>query len=333
MRLSPHFMRKPNLLVVCPPDHYVLRNLEPIRDLAQIHIGNDVQSVREHAADAEIVLYSSLTGKSMPFSDVWPLLKSVRWIHSLSAGVEKMLTPDVINSPVVVTNARGVFKRPLAEFAILGMLFFFKRVRRLVENQKVRRWDDFMVDQIPGTIVGIVGYGEIGRECAILAKALGAKIYATRRNPERSADDPVLDRIFRSADLKQMLSQVDVVIAAAPLTPETHHMLSNEEFASMKPTSIVMNVGRGPVVDEAALIKALQEKKVGAAALDVFEHEPLSPESPLWGMDNVLISPHCTDRTRNPDWLDGSALVFVENFRRYLNGETLSNVVDKKAGY
>jgi phosphoglycerate dehydrogenase-like enzyme len=130
-----------------------------------------------------------------------------------------------------------------------------------------------------------------------------------------------------------MLREVDVVLAAAPLTPETKHMLSKAEFEVMKPSAIVMNVGRGPVIDEAALVEALQTKKIAGAGLDVYEVEPLPKESPLWDMENVLISPHCTDRTSDPDWLDLSAQLFVENFRRFVKGEPLKNVVDKKAGY
>ncbi|MFL6415556.1 MAG: D-2-hydroxyacid dehydrogenase [Bryobacteraceae bacterium] len=326
-------MPKPNVLVVSSPDHYALRNLEQIRDLANVVIGNDVPSLAKHAGEAEIVVYGGIVGRAFSFTDLWPLLKNVRWIHSLSAGVEKLLFPELIESPVVVTNARGVFKRPLAEFAVLGILYFYKEVRRLIENQRSKHWDDFMVDQLPERIMGVVGYGEIGRECAALAKPLGMKVYAIRRNPERSSSDALLDRIFPSSALNEMLSQVDVVVASAPLTPETHHMLSDAQFAAMKPTSLVINVGRGPVVDEAALIRALQDKKIAAAALDVFEHEPLPESSPLWDMPNVLISPHCTDRTRNPDWLDSTVLAFIENFNRFIKGQELLNVVDKKAGY
>jgi phosphoglycerate dehydrogenase-like enzyme len=213
------------------------------------------------------------------------------------------------------------------------MLYFYKRVRRLVDSQRAHRWDDFVVDWLRGKTMGVVGYGEIGRECARLAKALGVKIYAMRRNPERSKDDAIVDKIFATKELHQMLAAVDVVVASAPLTSETKHMLSKAEFAVMKPSAIVMNVGRGPVIHEAALIEALQTKKIAGAALDVFEVEPLAKDSPLWDMENVLISPHCTDRTTDPDWLDLSAQCFVHNVFRYVKGEPLNNVVDKKAGY
>lgn len=326
-------MSKPQVLVICPPDHYVLRNLNGIRERANVFISNDLQAIEQHAPQADIILYSGLTGESVRFEEVWTRAKEVKWVHSLAAGVEKLLFPALIESPVPVTNARGVFKRPLAEFAILGMLYFYKHVRRLVESQRAHRWDDFMVDWLPGKIMGVVGYGEIGRECAMLAKALGVKIYATRRKPELSKDDPILDRIFPATGLKDMLREVDVALAAAPLTPETKHLIGEAEFQVMKPSAIVINVGRGPVIDEAALIRALQEKRVAGAALDVFETEPLKPDHPFWDMENVLISPHCTDRTRDPDWLDLSMQCFLENFDRFVKGQPLLNVVDKKAGY
>jgi phosphoglycerate dehydrogenase-like enzyme len=326
-------MPKLPLLVVIPPDHYALRNLDSIANQAEIAVGNTAAFVEEHGPSAQAVLYSGLGGQTLPFAEVWPHVQSTKWVHSLSAGVEKFMVPGFIESPVPLTNARGVFKRSLAEFAVLGILYFYKRVRRLVDSQRAHKWDDFNVDWLPGKILGVVGYGEIGRECALLAHALGMKVYAARRKPSLSAGDPILDRTFAPAQLHDMLGHCDVVVAAAPNTPETHHMLSDAAFAAMKHSAIVINVGRGPVIDEAALIRALQSKTIGAAALDVFEHEPLPAESPLWSMDNVLISPHCTDRTQDPDWLDLSMKFFVENFGRFAAGQPLENVVDKKAGY
>lgn len=325
-------MSKPNLLVVLPPGHYALRNLEPLRELANIHVGVEADTLARFAPGADVILYSGFVG-GVPFEPIWRQAQQVKWVHSLSAGVESALIPQFVNSSVPLTNARGVFAPSLAEFVILGMLYFYKRVRRLVENQRAHQWDDFLVDWLRGKTMGIVGYGEIGRECARLAKALGVKIYAMRRNPERSQNDPIVDRIFATKDLHEMLAEVDVVLAAAPLTPETKHMLSKAQFASMKPSAIVINVGRGPVIDEAALIEALQTQQIAAAALDVYEAEPLPKDSPLWDMENVLISPHCTDRTTNPDWLDLSMQCFVANFLRFIKGEQLKNVVDKKAGY
>lgn len=326
-------MPKPNLLILCPRDHYALRTLDPIRPLADIYISNDEKELEERAGAAEIILSSGLTGKSVSLREIWRHSKNVKWVHSLSAGVENLLFTELVESKVPVTNARGVFKRPLAEFAVLGMLYFYKRVRRLVESQRSRKWDSFMVEGLQGKVMGVVGYGEIGRECALLAKSLGVTIYATRRNVEKSAEDPIVDRVFRVEQLGEMLGEIDVLVAAAPLTPQTKHMIGEEQFRAMKQSAIVINVGRGPVVHEEALVAALQQGQIAGAALDVFEREPLPEDSPLWEMENVLISPHCTDRTSNPDWLDMSMQCFVDNFHRYLDGRELMNVVDKKAGY
>jgi phosphoglycerate dehydrogenase-like enzyme len=326
-------MPKLNILVIFQPDNYSLRILDAVKDVADFHISNQEEEVEKLAPDAEVILYSGLTGKAVNFSKVWPHAHKVRWIHSLSAGVEKLLFPALIESDIPVTNARGVFKRSLAEFAVLGMLYHYKRVRRLVDSQKAHKWDDFSTRFVRDRVMGVVGYGEIGRECAILAKGMGAKIHAVRRNPERSKNDELLDRIFPPDELGSMLAGVDVVLAAAPLTPETHHMLSDVQFAVMKQDAIVINVGRGPVIDEEALIRALQQQRIGGAALDVFEEEPLPASSPLWDMENVLISPHCTDRTVDPDWLELSMQLFVTNLQRYIAGEPLQNIVDKKAGY
>jgi phosphoglycerate dehydrogenase-like enzyme len=294
---------------------------------------NSIEEAQEFGPIADIVLYTGLSKQTLPMAQVWPYLRKVKWIHSLSAGVDKLLFPELIESCVPVTNARGVFKRSLAEFVVLGMLYFYKRVRQLVESQREHKWDELSVEWLPGKIMGVVGYGEIGRECAVLAKALGVRIYATRRNVEQSARDPILDRVFPVADLRKMLAEVDVVLMAAPLTPETRHMISDGEFAAMKPSTIVMNVGRGPVIDEVALVRALRSGKIAGAALDVFEEEPLPKEHPFWDMENVLLSPHCTDRTRDPDWLDLAMRIFLENFGRFTRGEELINLVDKKAGY
>jgi phosphoglycerate dehydrogenase-like enzyme len=326
-------MSKTNLLVISPPDHYALPTLEALRPVSDLSISIDPAELARLAPAAEVILLTGLAGKSVDFREIWKHTKSVRWVHSLSAGVESLLFPELVESTVPVTNARGVFKRPLAEFAVLGMLFHFKRVRRLIDNQREHKWDNFYVKLANQRVMGVVGYGEIGRECALLAKAFGLKIHAVRRNPEKSANDPLADRVFKLEELNEMLAEVDVLVCAAPLTPETHHMIGDAQFKAMKPTAIVINVGRGPVIEQTALIRALEKKQIAGASLDVFEEEPLPVSSPLWDMENVLISPHCTDRTEDPDWLALSMQNFIENFHRYQKGAPLENVVDKRAGY
>jgi phosphoglycerate dehydrogenase-like enzyme len=326
-------MSKTKTLILCPPDAYFLSVLDPLRERAELFVGKDRPFLDAHVADAEVIVSSGLTGKGTHLRDLWPEAKQVRWVHSLSAGVENLLFPELIESPVPVTNAKGVFKRSLAEFAILGVLYFYKHVRRLVESQRKGQWDQFMVQTLPGRTMGIVGYGEIGRECAFLAKASGMRIVATRRRPELGKDDPLLDRSYSLTDLNAMLAVCDVVVLSAPSTPDTFHIIGEAQLRAMKKEAVLINLGRGSAVDEPALAKALTEGWIAGAALDVFETEPLPKESPLWTLENVLLSPHCTDRTVNPDWLEMAAQRFVENFDRYSKGEPLQYVVDKKAGY
>jgi phosphoglycerate dehydrogenase-like enzyme len=323
---------KPTILIICPPDQPVLRMLEPLRPTSEILVSNDQAQLLKLAPQAEVIVITGISSGAVNLPEVWKRATSLRWIHSLATGVEKLLFAELIDSPIPLTNARGVFKRSLAEFAVLGILFHTKKVRRLIDNQREHKWDTFTVGWANQRVMGIVGFGAIGRECALLAKGIGLKIHAFQRHPSTSAD-PLVDQVFGPVQLHDMLKGVDVLLCAAPLTTDTHHMISDAEFRVMKSTALIINVGRGPVIDEAALIRALQTRQIGGASLDVFEHEPLPDGSPLWAMDNVLISPHCTDRTTDPDFMDLSMQVFIENFHRYQKGEPLENVVDKTAGY
>jgi phosphoglycerate dehydrogenase-like enzyme len=324
-------MTKPVILVECPPGDYYLRNLEPLRPLADFRIGIEHSFLRENAPEAEAMLTVGMRNTALP--QIWPVAKKLRWIHSMSAGVEQVLFPALIESDVPLTNGKGVFKRSLAEFAILGMLWFAKGIPRLLAQKQAHKWDTFLVDWLLERKVAVVGLGEIGRECAALAKAMGMRILATRRRAELLESDDLVDQAYSPAQLHDMLREADFVIAAAPNTPETRRMFSDNEFAAMKSEAVIINVGRGTVIDEAALVRALQQGKIAGAALDVFEIEPLPATSPLWDMPNVLISPHCTDRTRNPDWLDLAMRRFVSNFHRFIEGRPLEFLVDKRAGY
>jgi phosphoglycerate dehydrogenase-like enzyme len=301
--------------------------------MCEVFISNEQTELERLAPDAEVIVFSGDTAKALNFPQIWQRARSTRWVHSLTAGVEKILFPALIDSPVPLTNSRGVYKRSLAEFAVLGILYHYKRLPLLLHQQRLRQWAPFTVQFTAGRVMGIVGYGETGRECALLARALGMEIHALRRNPQKSDNDPLVDRLFGPEQLQQMLSGIDVLLCAAPLTPATRHMISHAQFEALKPNAILINLGRGPVVDEAALIAALQARRLLGAALDVFEQEPLSEHSPLWGMENVLISPHCTDWTEQPGALDLTMRCFIENFHRFQTGEPLENVVDKRAGY
>jgi phosphoglycerate dehydrogenase-like enzyme len=255
----------------------------------------------------------------------------VQWVHSLSAGLESILFPGLAESTVPMTNGRGVFKESLGEFTVASILFFAKDLRRMLRNQEAGRWEQFDVEMVQGKTLGVLGYGEIGRAAAVRAHALGMKIHVIRRRPQLSDEDPIVEKSFSIADRAEMMAGVDYLLVAAPLTGETRGLVSTAELQRMKRSAVVINVGRGPVIDEAALIAALRDGTIRGAALDVFDVEPLPAGHAFYGMDNVLLSPHCADHTST--WTDEAMQFFLENLRRFQSGEPLMNLVDKKSGY
>ena len=255
----------------------------------------------------------------------------LRWVHARSAGLDRVLVPEVVAHPAVLTNGRGAFGPALAEFVLASLLFFAKDLRRLVAQQAAGAWEPFDMERLEGRTGGIVGYGDIGRAVAARLRPLGVEILALRRRPELSRGDALASETVPAGRLLDLMARSDDVVVTAPLTPETRGLVGREAIAAMKRTALLVNVGRGPVVDEGALVEALQQNRIRGAALDVFETEPLPPESALWRLPNVLLSPHCADHV--PGWVDEAMRVFLRQLERFRLGEPLLNVVDKAAGY
>ena len=322
-------MKPLTLLVVGNPAAPHLRLLDRLPSETRIVAGKEPEIFASAAAEADVLLNSNSPIDKV--RTVWLKAPKLQWMHSLSAGVENSLFPELISSSVPLTNSRGVFARSLGEFMIGAALYFDKDFPRMQRQQREGRWEAFDVEELYGKTMGIVGYGSIGRASAKLAHAFGMKVLALRRNPEQSEGDPLIDRAYGPGQLRELMAQSDFVVVAAPLTPATRGMVGDGEIRAMKPSAIFINVGRGPVVDEQALIGALREKRIRGAGLDVFEKEPLPEGHPFYSMDNVLLSPHCADHT--PGWIEGAVEFFLENFERFRKGEPLQNVVDKHAGY
>jgi len=256
----------------------------------------------------------------------------VRWVHNLWAGVDHLPSAELLESRAVLTNGRGVFSHSLAEWVIGAIIYFAKDFRRLIRNQMEGRWDPYGVVEVAGQTLGIIGYGDIGRAVARLAQAMGMHVLGLTRHglPADEVDGPA-KQIFPPEDLISMIEQSDYVVIAAPLTRETQGMIGDAQLAAMRSEAILINVGRGPIVREDALIRALTANRIKGAALDVFDREPLPPGHPFYAMENVLMSPHCADRTA--DWLDNALQLFLGNLKRFLQGESLLNVVDVGRGY
>jgi phosphoglycerate dehydrogenase-like enzyme len=315
------------LLVIGNPSAPHLRSLDRLPPPVEVHVGKDPDFIRQHAPDADAILCAVTSNEMVRLAFLEA--KRLRWMHVLWAGVEKILFPELIESPVPLTNGKGVFKDSLAQFALGSILFFAKDFRCLLRQQQAGVWESFDVQDTRGQVLGIVGYGGIGKATAELARAFGIKVVAFKRTP--SAPDQLVDRFFTPNELSEMLALCDYILVAAPLTTETRGMIGAREFGAMKKSAVIINVGRGPVIDEPALIAALERQQIQGAALDVFDQEPLPTGHPFYRLSNVLLSPHSADHTVN--WIYLAVDRFVETFQRFRDGLPLDNLVDKKAGY
>jgi phosphoglycerate dehydrogenase-like enzyme len=265
------------------------------------------------------------------------------WVHSATSGVERALTPAALDRGLVVTNARGVFSRPIAEYVLMMILAISRRLPQLLELQRERTWQPLEGTELRDITVGIVGLGSIGRAVGALATSFGCRVIAVRRRTEDVVDAPVLvdgedsfgpvelHRVGGPATLAALLGESDFIVLAAPLTPETEEMINAETLAQVKPGAWLINVARGRLIDERALLRALRDGHLGGAVLDTFRDEPLPPVSSFYDLPNVIVTPHTAWSSGRV--LDRSVELFCDNLRRFAAGEPLLNVVDPSAGY
>jgi phosphoglycerate dehydrogenase-like enzyme len=325
------------LLVICNPSAPHLKALDRLPADTRVIIADDLDQLRQNAPEADAILSLDFSGKKL--SAILPLATRARWVHHFGTGVDGILTPEVMASTIPLTNGRGVFRTPLGEWAVGAMLYFSYDLRRLIRQQQAGVWEQFDTRMLQGATLGIVGYGSIGSAAAARARPFGMKILALRRRtelfsydpPADPLSDPLLDATYGPDQINDLMAASDYVLVAAPLTPETRGMVGAAQIGAMKPTAVIINVGRGPVIDQSALERALESGRIRGAALDVFEVEPLPAGHPFYKMQNVLVSPHTADHVADFHGLAYPA--FFENFRRFETHQPLINVVDKHAGY
>jgi len=309
---------------------------EPLRFLKEefsevvfVPTDSDEDFARE-LEDAEIALCWALTPEQFRKA------KRLRWVQSAAAGAGKNLFPEMVKSDVLLTNASGVHAIPISEHVIGVMLSLSRKLHLAMRLQIERKWREESIVNIrdlPGEMfdktIGIIGLGAIGRAVAERAKALGMQVIGIRKNWKRLEN--FVDQLLPPEQLDKLLEQSDVVVVACPLTEETKGLIGEAKLRKMKPTAFLINIARGKIIDEKALIRALKEGWIGGAGLDVFEEEPLPEASELWGLPNVVITPHVAGAT--PKYWTRVANLFADNLRRFLDGQPLLNVVDKKLGY
>jgi len=272
----------------------------------------------------------------------------LKWVQLHSAGINHLTDHPILHSDLLITTSSGIHATPIGEFAITMMLALARKVPLMVRKQDraewpQRKWNSFLGTELRGKTLGIVGYGSIGREVARIAThGFGMRVLALSRGGEKhdcgyhepGVGDPegaLPDAWFTRAQLLDLLAQCDFVLIAVPLTDETRHLIGERELRAMKPTAFIVNIARGGIIDEAALVRALKDQWIAGAGLDVFEQEPLPADSELWRLENALIAPHVSGAT--PHYDDRAVELFCENLRRYLRGDELLNLVNREKGY
>lgn len=298
-------------------------------EMRVIHLP-DYTRLAEELPDTDIFIGYSLRPEQLKDA------KRLKWIHSTAAGVAQLMYPELRDSGVVVTNPRGIFAVPMAEHAIGLMLALVRNFPDSVRQQDRAQWGQQTLWDLPqhltelnGQVLLIVGFGSVGKELARRARAFDMRVWGVRRSGKE--DSPLADRIMPAEELAAALPRADFVVLAAPETPETRHLIGPKEIALMKPGARLINVARGSLLDEAALLRALEEGKLGGAAIDVAASEPLPPESPLWKAPNLMITPH-TSATSDRLWERETSLL-LEQLERWFDGRELVNRVDFSRGY
>lgn len=284
----------------------------------------DTQEIEHHIRDADIIAGFPRTIPSLENA------KNLKWVHSFSAGMDRVLTPEFINSPVLASNSSGIHATPLGEHVLGFMLLFTRKFYQTFQNQQRKIWQrDEGITELRGKTVLIAGLGHIGKEVARLSRCFGIRVFAIDTPGKEKPE--FVEELGSEADFSSFLPKADFVVLCLPHTKETHHFFGKDHFSRMKPTAVLINIGRGGLVDEKELIDALQKKIIGGAAVDVTETEPLPRESPLWEMENVIITPHHSGLSEK--YMDRATEQFCVNLEAFLKGEPLPNLVDKTAGY
>ncbi|WP_312887823.1 D-2-hydroxyacid dehydrogenase [Mesorhizobium caraganae] len=312
------------VVVVVSERHSRPNFMEQAGRFAEVVIASNRDQAMQELRHAEGLLLWDMESTVASNSSLAPKLE---WIHVPGIGVDTVISQDVLNSAVVVTNTRGIFEHPIAEYVLGMMMLVTKDFRKTYDCQRAKTWNCRPTSSLRDQVAVLVGPGAIGREIFKILTAVGVRVCPVGRRVVPR--DPVFGHVHSSDELKDLLPGADTVILSMPLTGETAGFMNEARFAQMKHGSCLINIGRGGLVDEGALIKAIEDGQVGAAALDVFAVEPLPQHHPFWTMDQVFVSPHMSGEVYG--WEERAIEQFLENLERWAKGEPLKNVVDKAA--
>jgi len=319
-------MTDTTITVLLAEDEPALPGLDTLTGHARVQEVRTPDELRAALPDTQVLVVTDF--RTGLLEEVWPDNCPVRWVHATSAGVDALMIDPIKNSGIVVTNARGIFDRGIAEYVLGALLLFAKDTLTNLALQAENRWQHRETRLLKGSRALIVGAGSIGREVATVLRAMGMEVIGTAR---RARQDSAFDRVHRQQDLPALLGDADYVVITAPLTPDTEGLFDAAQFRRMKPGAVLVNVGRGAIVSTDALFQALQTGRLGGAALDVFEQEPLPADHPLWDQPNVMLSAHMAGDFIG--WRAALGQQFVDNFHRWRRNQPLINPVNKEYGY
>jgi phosphoglycerate dehydrogenase-like enzyme len=317
------------ILVFMPPTQFKPEFKEK---LAQVASGREIIITLDRAEIEKVLDRIEICIGLGPW-DLFTKMPRLKWFQSLMAGVDGLNAfPELIDKPIIVTNTSGTHKEQVTEHIFAMILAFSRKFQRVFASQTKHEWLSITFNDVPPVIASktmlILGYGAIGKHCAKVAMSFGMKVIGVRRH--KSEGSPEI-QVETADKLHSLLPEADYVVNILPFTQDTRNLIAKEEFSLMKKSAVYVNVGRGITTDEAALVDALKSGQIAGALLDVTAQEPLSKDSPLWDMENVIITPHYAGL--RPDIASLAMGITLENFNRYNRGEELINLVDKKAGY
>ncbi len=317
----------PVILINLPPHGVTESDLAEIHEIMpdyDVRHTQDRDEISAVSADVEILA-------GWPVADLLVAGPKLRWYQQWSAGSDWLIRyPASVERPFVATSASGVHPIQISEHVFALMLAFVRKLPEVIRDQANHKWHapaGETLNELYQRTLLVIGLGAIGERIARVGNALGMRVYGTRRSVVEAP--PWVDGLYTPDRLPEVLPEADFVVLAAPLTKETHHMIGEAELAAMKRSAFIVNIGRGKLIDEGALIRALQEGRIAGAGLDVFETEPLPPDSPLWDLPNVIITPHYAGAS--PRYYERAMPIFLDNLRRYRDGRELRNLVDKHA--
>ena len=318
---------RPRIVVLTAPGEGLPEGLDTLHGEAEIVLAEDEASLRRALPGARVMCVTDFRTEALRAA--WPAADALEWIHATSAGVDALLTPEVRASDVPVTNARGIFDGCIAEYVLGQIIAFCKDFSGNWQYQQAHVWQHRETEPVAGRSVLVIGAGSIGRRIARLCGAVGLVVDGVGRRARPGDED--FGAIYAQDDLLSLLPDYDFVVIAAPLTPDTEGLFGAAEFRAMPASARLINIGRGPIVRTDALIAAIEGGEIDGAALDVFEQEPLPADHPLWDLPNVQISAHMAGDFIG--WKRALSRQFIDNYRRWRDGQPLVNVVDKQHGF